>query len=41
MKDTYKAFNPAAFANGSITTNVKKDRRTSVIAYTGASLPDR
>jgi hypothetical protein len=35
MKDTYKAFNPVAFANGSITTNVKKDRRTSVTAYLG------
>jgi hypothetical protein len=33
MKESYKAFNPTAFANGSITTNVRKDRRTSVTAY--------
>lgn len=33
MKESYKAFNPVAFANGSITTNVKKDRRTSVTAF--------
>lgn len=32
MQDTYKASSPALFATGGITTNVKKDRRTSVTA---------
>ena len=32
MNDSYRAFPAAALANGSITTTVKKDRRTSVTA---------
>jgi hypothetical protein len=32
MKESYRAFPNAALANGSITTNVKKNRRTSVTA---------
>ncbi len=31
MNDAYRAFNTAAILNGSVTTNVKKDRRTSVL----------
>ncbi|MBA3745221.1 hypothetical protein [Sporichthya sp.] len=30
MGDTYKAFNVAALLNGEVTTNVKKDRSTSI-----------
>jgi hypothetical protein len=32
MNEGYRAFPLAAFLNGSITTNVKKDRRTSITA---------
>ena len=30
--DSYKAYNATSFLNGSITTNVKKDRRTGIAA---------
>lgn len=33
MNDAYKAYPLAALLNGSITTNVKKDRRTSVLVH--------
>jgi hypothetical protein len=32
MKESYRAYPEAALANGSITTTVKKDRRTSITA---------
>lgn len=32
MNDTYKAYNVAALINGQVTTNVKKNRSTTVLA---------
>jgi len=37
MHDSYRAFPVAALLNGSITTNVKKDRRTSITALLNCS----
>jgi hypothetical protein len=37
--DLYKAYGPAVFANGGFTTNVRKDRRTTVTVILSCAKP--